>query len=433
MQRDWNERAREDAHFYVAFGRKDQDPEEFFATAAEVVKGLEHELRRLPAGMNRRARRALEIGCGPGRLMRPMSNHFGEVHGVDVSDEMIGRARANLASVPHAHPHHGSGADLAQFADDSFDFVYSYAVFQHIPSRDVVMSYLREAHRVLKPGGILRAQINGLDPTAKTYDTWSGIRISAEEVKAFATVHDMQLLALEGTRTQYMWTTLRKRGPGWWESARPNGLTRVRRITNANNSEPVTPQRGRFASITLWVEHLPEMADLNHLQVFADGIEGFPCYIGPPESDGLQQVNVIMNELPRTGLVPVELRWRGDQLCEPKFLRVIPAGPRVPFLLSVTDGINMMSGTHIVTGSVKVTLEEVDEPVTFRATISGQPAEDIDLFCADPLPPRWEINLRLPEGTPAGPHNLELWLGSRRLGVIGVTVASDLQQNGSGG
>lgn len=46
MQRDWNERAREDAHFYVAFGRKDQDPEEFFATAAEVVKGLEWELRR---------------------------------------------------------------------------------------------------------------------------------------------------------------------------------------------------------------------------------------------------------------------------------------------------------------------------------------------------------------------------------------------------
>ncbi len=423
MQRDWNERAREDAHFYVAFGRKDQDPEEFFATASEVVKGLEHELRRFPARANRRAWRALEIGCGPGRLMRPMSRHFGEIHGVDVSDEMIGRARANLAGIPHAHPHHGSGCDLPQFADESFDFVYSYAVFQHIPSRDVVLSYLREAHRVLKPGGILRAQINGLDATAKTYDTWSGVQIDADEVKALATLLDMQLLALEGTRTQYMWTTLRKRSAGWWESAAADGRTRIRRITNANNSEPETPQRGRFAAITVWVEHLPELVDLNHLEVMVGGVRGFACYIGPPESDGLQQVNVILGELPRTGLVPVEMRWRGANLCEPKMLRVIPAGPRVPVLLSVTDGINMMSGTHIVTRSVKVTLEEVDEPVSFRATVSGEPVTDIDLFCADPLPPRWEINFRLPESVGAGAHNLELWLGRRRLGLIGVTVA----------
>src|SRR4051812_33394888 len=162
MQRDWNERAREDAHFYVAFGRRDQDPEEFFATGAEVVKGLEWEMRRFGPGGNRRAWRALEIGCGPGRLMRPMSKHFGEIHGVDVSDEMIRRAHANLSDIRHAHPHHSSGADLAEYADESFEFVYSYAVFQHIPSRDVVMQYLREAHRVLKPGGILRVQMNGL-------------------------------------------------------------------------------------------------------------------------------------------------------------------------------------------------------------------------------------------------------------------------------
>ena len=46
MRRDWNERAREDAHFYVAFGRREQDDDEFFATAEEVVHGLEWELRR---------------------------------------------------------------------------------------------------------------------------------------------------------------------------------------------------------------------------------------------------------------------------------------------------------------------------------------------------------------------------------------------------
>ena len=129
MQRDWNERAREDAHFYVAFGRHDQDDEEFFATAKEMVTALEYDLKRLPPGANRRAWRALEIGCGPGRLMKPLSRHFGEIHGIDVSDEMIARARVNLRGIPHAHVHHTTGADLAPFADDSFDFVYSFAVF----------------------------------------------------------------------------------------------------------------------------------------------------------------------------------------------------------------------------------------------------------------------------------------------------------------
>src|ERR1700742_2218784 len=93
MRADWNARAREDAGYYVAFGRKDQSPEEFFATAAEVVKGLRWELRRLPA--DRGPLTALEIGCGPGRLLRPMSSNFLEIHGVDVSDEMVDLARAN--------------------------------------------------------------------------------------------------------------------------------------------------------------------------------------------------------------------------------------------------------------------------------------------------------------------------------------------------
>jgi len=74
-----------------------------------------------------------------------MSRHFAEIHGVDVSDEMIRMARERLRDTPNAHPHHGTGSDLAMFPDEKFDFVYSYAVFQHIPSREVVFQYLREA------------------------------------------------------------------------------------------------------------------------------------------------------------------------------------------------------------------------------------------------------------------------------------------------
>ena len=125
--------------------------------------------------------------------MRPMSRHFGEIHGVDVSDEMIRLAAERLRDTPNAHPHHGSGAGLEFFSDNCFDFVYSYAVFQHIPSRDVVFRYLAEAHRVLRPGGVLRCQLNGLPPHARQYDTWSGVRVAPGEIAQFARESGFQL------------------------------------------------------------------------------------------------------------------------------------------------------------------------------------------------------------------------------------------------
>src|SRR5437016_13747312 len=97
MQDDWNERALEDAHYYVAFGARAQDEAAFLATAAEAVRAVESELKWLPPIAGTPTMRALEIGCGPGRLMKPLSRHFGEICGVDVSDEMIRLARERLS------------------------------------------------------------------------------------------------------------------------------------------------------------------------------------------------------------------------------------------------------------------------------------------------------------------------------------------------
>src|SRR5580693_614177 len=197
MREDWNARAREDAGYYVAFGRRDQDEAGFFATATDVINSLEWELRRVPLAQ-RGDWRALEIGCGPGRLMRPMARHFVEIHGVDVSDEMIALAKDKLRDIHNAFPHAGDGSTLPQFEDGFFDFIYSYAVFQHIPSRDVVYQYLREIARVLKPGGLARLQFNGLPRgVGETYNTWSGARFSASEILEFAGDYDFQVLALE--------------------------------------------------------------------------------------------------------------------------------------------------------------------------------------------------------------------------------------------
>ncbi|MEO8596383.1 MAG: class I SAM-dependent methyltransferase [Candidatus Solibacter sp.] len=422
MRADWNERAGEDANYYVAFGRRDQDEEEFFATATDTVKSLECDLRRV-----RGRDAALEIGCGPGRLLRPMSRHFTEIHGVDVSDQMIALATQRLRDTPNAHPHHSSGSDLSLFPDEKFDFVYSYAVFQHIPSREVVFNYLREARRVLKTGGILRCQMNGLPPHAKQYDTWSGVRITEDEIVQYAHEQDMQLLVVEQIWTQYMWITCRKRPAGWDASLptrpAPPRTAKIRRISNALTGEAVAPVRGPLAALSLWIENLPGEVGLNHTIITADGSACRMIYIGEPEKDGIAQVNVALPEGLRTGMVPVELRWLGHLIAEPAWVRIMPAGPSVPRITTITDGINLLSGTRIVSGSVKVTMHEVADASPFHATIDGHDAREIESFCADPITQRYEFNFRLPERIAPGPHEVVVSLGKRTFAPMAIEVA----------
>jgi ubiquinone/menaquinone biosynthesis C-methylase UbiE len=411
MRADWNQRAREDANYYVAFGRRDQDDNEFLSTAADVIRDLEGELKRLPADVPVAARRALEIGCGPGRLMRPMSRHFGEIHGIDVSDEMIAQANAKLSDIPWAHAHHASGSDLAQFPSDHFDFVYSYAVFQHIPSADVVFSYLRETVRVLKPGGFARLQINGLPKTAKAYTTWEGVRISAAEVRSFTRDHGVRLLSLTGIDTQYMWTS--------WQKP---PACRIRHVVNAFSGEQAVPSTGRLACATLQIENLPPACDLNSLEAFVDGVAGAACYVGPPVN-GLSQFNVFLPAGVRTGLVPVRVEWHGQPLCPDATIRVIPAGPVVPRLVSVTDGVNLLSAQRIVTGNVKATIEEVESIGDFAATVDGVPVRNVETFRTDPIASKYEVNFGLPRGCAPGGHVLRISLGARTLTQIGIEVA----------
>lgn len=424
MRADWNERAVEDAYYYVAFGRKGQDDDEFFATAAEVMRGLEAELKRLPPA-DRRSRRALEIGCGPGRLMRPMSWNFGEVHGVDVSDEMIRLANEKLVNVPNAFARVTEGTDLSAYEDEFFDFVYSYAVFQHIPSRDVVFSYLAEARRVLKTGGVVHCQVNGLPATARQYTTWEGVRIRAEEMAEFARAHDFQLLAIEGVDTQYMWITMRKQPSGWFDALAanpPRDAARIRKIVNSHSGEPIVPASGRFSCMALWMQQFPADCDLNQIDIEIEGERAAPVYIGSPVYDGLCQVNALMPPKVRTGLVPVEALRFGQPMCEPAWARVAPPGPAVPRLTALCDGINLLSGPKISSRSVKLSLEELAAPERLEVRVDGIIIKDLDLFCTDPIKMRFEINFTLPDAIAAGAHHVQWRLGSRMFPATAIEV-----------
>src|SRR6266852_2931929 len=130
MRRDWDARARENARYYVATGRKDWTDEEFFASGEKVISDdVRSDMSNICQGKDPQAMRVLEIGCGVGRLTRALANLFGEVYGVDVSREMIERARLALADKPNAHVYQNNGCDLAVVPALEFDFAYSNIVF----------------------------------------------------------------------------------------------------------------------------------------------------------------------------------------------------------------------------------------------------------------------------------------------------------------
>jgi hypothetical protein len=207
-----------------------------------------------------------------------------------------------------------------------------------------------------------------------------------------------------------MWTSWRKPFP-----------CRIRQVVNAFSQEPFVPSTGRLACATLEIENLPEECDLNSLEAFVDGVPGANSHIGPLVK-GISQFNVFLPEGVRKGLVPVRVEWHGERLCPDATVRVIPPGPVVPRLLSVCDGVNMLSTRRIESGSVKVIIEEVESIDDFAVTVDGVPVEKLEIFRTDPLASRYEVNCHLPAQVSKGSHVLEINMRKRTLTRMGIEV-----------
>jgi 2-polyprenyl-3-methyl-5-hydroxy-6-metoxy-1,4-benzoquinol methylase len=149
----WNQAATGDAMFNIitdpAKANGGWTSEEFFAHGQDEI---DRAMERLADLVDIRLGRALDFGCGLGRLTQALTDWFGKVEGVDVSEEMVIRAREH-----NEHDvvtfHHNARADLGMFKDRTFDLVYSMIVLQHMP-QDMQHGYVGEFFRVLKPGGV---------------------------------------------------------------------------------------------------------------------------------------------------------------------------------------------------------------------------------------------------------------------------------------
>ncbi|MBI3680281.1 MAG: class I SAM-dependent methyltransferase [Acidobacteria bacterium] len=208
MQRDWDQRALENARHWVNTEREEWTDDEFFRSGQRTVEEeILTDMINICQGKDPKRMKVLEIGCGAGRVTRALADLFGEVWAVDVSREMIRQAGTALAAYANVRLIQNNGMDLSAIAGDgTFDFAFSSIVFQHIPSREVIENYVHEVSRLLAPGALFKFQVQG-DRSLETSpgDTWLGVAFSDEEAVGMAGRCGFEPRYRHGAGEQYFW------------------------------------------------------------------------------------------------------------------------------------------------------------------------------------------------------------------------------------
>jgi arsenite methyltransferase len=146
-------------------------------TAVESFAGVANpwELGRLAPG-----ERVLDLGSGAGTdslVAGQMVGEHGSVTGIDMTPEMLSKARTAAAEMKAANVEFvESEAERLPFPDESFDVVISNGVIDLIPDKDAVFA---ELFRVLVPGGRIQiADVTIQNPVSaegrRNIDLWTG-------------------------------------------------------------------------------------------------------------------------------------------------------------------------------------------------------------------------------------------------------------------
>lgn len=224
MRSYWDKRARENAFFFVD-NSQDYNSTDAEAFWAEGPVALDTLLNGVGAHLTEHDH-VVEIGCGVGRLTRPMAERVAAVVALDVSSEMLSRARALNPELDNVTWLLGDGTSLSGIANGEVDVCVSHVVFQHIPDPEVTLGYVREIGRVLRPGGwalfqvsndptvhrkrrglrrfggVLRAML-GRAPRGQAAASWRGSAVRITDLRAAAQEGGMSIDRIVGEGTQF--------------------------------------------------------------------------------------------------------------------------------------------------------------------------------------------------------------------------------------
>jgi SAM-dependent methyltransferase len=230
MRDFWDARAAEDAFYFVdnrlAYG--DPDTAEFWRGGKRLVNEI-LELLELDLG---RDDELVEIGCGIGRLTRPLAARCRSVRALDVSPRMLELARVHNPEIANVEWLLGDGTTLRPIADRSADACFSHVVFQHLPAPALALAYVREMGRVLRPGGWAGLQISnapeihrrppparrarawlaaarGRGPRGQGHPAWRGSAVDLADLERAAARAGLELERTVGAGTQFCFVRLR--------------------------------------------------------------------------------------------------------------------------------------------------------------------------------------------------------------------------------
>ncbi|MCG2794825.1 MAG: class I SAM-dependent methyltransferase [Actinomycetia bacterium] len=162
LRRNWDKFAQTDPLWAILSDPEKKkggwQPDEFFKTGEINIRDLMIDVESL--GIDIQKRKALDFGCGIGRLTQPLARYFDEVYGVDISRSMVELARENNGYPDRCQYFVNETDDLKIFPDNSFDLVLSLITLQHMQPR-YCKNYFKEFLRVLVPQGLLVFQLPG--------------------------------------------------------------------------------------------------------------------------------------------------------------------------------------------------------------------------------------------------------------------------------
>ena len=211
MKIHWDKRAKNDAKFYIYTDYKSEN--EFWESGKNEVSAMLNFIKNHPNNYLQETYnlKALEIGCGIGRCLYPISENFKEAYGIDVSKEMISIGEENRGSRKNIKFFENNGKDLQMLQDNYFNFCYSFFTFQHIPSKDIIKNYFSEISRVVKSKGLFFFQINEKSLVEnESTNTWNGVVLSTKELNQIINQNNFSEIVkrtdeeYNGIMTQYL-------------------------------------------------------------------------------------------------------------------------------------------------------------------------------------------------------------------------------------
>ncbi len=221
MEAFWDARAREDALFFVD-DRRTYGSDEEASFWAEGERALDAVLAAVD-GRLQSTDEVVDVGCGVGRLTRALAARTRSVRAIDVSGEMLARARELNGYLTNVEWLHGDGLSLDAIGDGSVDAVVSHVVFQHIPDPAVTLGYVAEMGRVLRPGGWAAFQVStdpevhrrrpgvlrraaaaiGRAPQGQDQPEWTGSAVDLDALRHVAQGSGMAVTAVAHPGTQF--------------------------------------------------------------------------------------------------------------------------------------------------------------------------------------------------------------------------------------